>query len=299
VKGELDDLVLVTQALLQKYGKDPSLAFKPFDEENYERGQASKLTVAYIDETPNCEVFPAIKNVLLETIAELKSRGYKVLALPYPELDNLNDVMFDLFMTMGSIPLSTALADEEPAAFNKWRMKLHSFPKPLLPLLYKYYILKGEKRLSQTAWRYRPKSLMEFFELAKQKEMLKLQFLKVWVEKQIDVLLMPAFPTTALYDNDSEKLLSLLPFNTVTNVVDMPAGFVPIRRVKAEEELMNSRFQDSISKTYEKNITGSRGLPVGLQVAAMSFEDELCLGFMKQLENIFKFHELPPAAETQ
>lgn len=38
---------------------------------------------------------------------------------------------------------------------------------------------------------------------------------------------------------------------------------------------------------------GIKGLPVGVQVAAWSFEDETCLGLMKQIEKEFDYHEFP------
>jgi Asp-tRNA(Asn)/Glu-tRNA(Gln) amidotransferase A subunit family amidase len=298
IARNVEDLLLVSQSLLQRYEKDPTISYKKFDEESYNRGLKGKhLHIAYFEDTPETELAPAVKNALHETIEALRGNGHKVTAIPFHELDLFGSTCFDLFMTMGSGPLASSLGAEEPTLFNQWRMKLQNFPSALKPLLYQYYSMTGEKRLSAIARRYQPKTLVEFFGLVRQKEFLRNAFLKMWVDKKFDAMIMPVFPTTAIRAKDSEKLLSFLSYNSLTNVLDMPAGFVPIRRVKLEEEVFVSKFNDSITKAYQDNIKDSKGLPVGVQVATMTFEDELCLGIMKQIENSFNFHEFPLVAE--
>lgn len=38
-------------------------------------------------------------------------------------------------------------------------------------------------------------------------------------------------------------------------------------------------------RRIKKTMEGSEGLPVGVQVAAFTYEDEICLGVMKKIEN--------------
>ena len=37
----------------------------------------------------------------------------------------------------------------------------------------------------------------------------------------------------------------------------------------------------------------SEGLPVGVQIAALPWQDEKCLAAMKELESVVDFHQLP------
>jgi len=169
-------------------------------------------------------------------------------------------------------------------------------PKFTLSALCKYYILKGERRLSNFAWNIRPKSLPEFFGGVRQKEVIRNRFTQVWNEKKIDVLIMPVFPLPAVRAEDGENLLQFLTFNLPASAFDMPAGTVPIRCVKPEEEVFASRYKDSTADIYTNSIKGSSGLPIGIQVVSMSFEDEMCLAAMKHIEDIFKFHKMADIA---
>ena len=53
---------------------------------------------------------------------------------------------------------------------------------------------------------------------------------------------------------------------------------------------------DVITKEVRASSEGSRGLPVGIQIVALPYEEEKILGFMKGLEkevNFYGKHPLP------
>ena len=293
----VDDLVLVSRSILGKYESDPYNYYSPFDDKKLERGATNKFNIAYMDQSQSCEVAPAIRNAIIETVNELKSRGHNVFPITFDEIDRLNHVMFDLYMALGKLSLKVGLKEERHLDLHKWRMKLQNLSHTELKLLCNYYDFKGEKRLSQWAWSLRAKSLIEFFTCVREKETIRNKFTQIWTEKKIDILLTPVFPLTAPKPEDIEKILPYLTFCSLTNAFDMPSGTIPVRQVTAEEEIFVSKFNDSISNIYRNNIQGSKGLPIGIQISTMSYEDELCLGFMKQIEEIFQFHKFAEAIE--
>ena len=66
----------------------------------------------------------------------------------------------------------------------------------------------------------------------------------------------------------------------------MPAGTVPVTTVRATEEVYRSKDRDSIQAAAVKACVGTAGLPVGVQVVAAPWHDELCLRAMRELESV-------------
>uniref|UniRef100_A0A3Q4I5N6 Fatty acid amide hydrolase n=1 Tax=Neolamprologus brichardi TaxID=32507 RepID=A0A3Q4I5N6_NEOBR len=105
-----------------------------------------------------------------------------------------------------------------------------------------------------------------------------------WRSCNIDVLLSPMIgPATAV---SCTMLYNLLKF---------PAGVVPVSTVTAkdEEELKHYKgcYQDSYDKSLKEvthTMTGGEGLPVAVQCVALPWQDELCLRFMKEVEQLVK-----------
>uniref|UniRef100_A0A3Q3CL59 Fatty-acid amide hydrolase 1 n=1 Tax=Haplochromis burtoni TaxID=8153 RepID=A0A3Q3CL59_HAPBU len=76
------------------------------------------------------------------------------------------------------------------------------------------------------------------------------------------------------------------------NLLKFPAGVVTVSTVTAkdEEELKHYKgcYQDSFDKSLKEAVTGGEGLPVAVQCVALPWQDELCLRFMKEVEQLVK-----------
>ena len=53
----------------------------------------------------------------------------------------------------------------------------------------------------------------------------------------------------------------------------MPAGALPVGIVRQEEEYYNSVHRDDLTEALRQCARGSKGLPVGVQVVGMPFEE--------------------------
>jgi Asp-tRNA(Asn)/Glu-tRNA(Gln) amidotransferase A subunit family amidase len=63
----------------------------------------------------------------------------------------------------------------------------------------------------------------------------KKSFLKEWKDKEIDVLVTPVMPFTALYPGSTELLIYQLTYCCFQNVLELPAGVIPTRFVLPNE----------------------------------------------------------------
>uniref|UniRef100_A0A8C4DTB0 Fatty-acid amide hydrolase 1 n=1 Tax=Dicentrarchus labrax TaxID=13489 RepID=A0A8C4DTB0_DICLA len=111
-----------------------------------------------------------------------------------------------------------------------------------------------------------------------------------WLKKTLSFLLKPLVRLNNLF------LFSVLPdvltYMMLYNLLNFPAGVVPVSTVTAEdeEELKHYKgvYQDLMDKSFKQAVSGGEGLPVAVQCVALPWQDELCLRFMKEVEQLIK-----------
>ncbi len=74
-------------------------------------------------------------------------------------------------------------------------------------------------------------------------------------------------------------------YTSMYNFLNFPAGVLPITKVKENEQYYKSKINDFITRDLDKIMKGSKGLPVGVQVVALPWNDELLIEVMKLIEN--------------
>jgi Asp-tRNA(Asn)/Glu-tRNA(Gln) amidotransferase A subunit family amidase len=81
----------------------------------------------------------------------------------------------------------------------------------------------------------------------------------------------------------------LFSYTCIWNVLGMTAGSIPITIVREDEQYYNSKYNDDISDAIKSSVKDSAGLPNGIQVIGLPYDEEKVLGLMKQIENHFNF----------
>ncbi len=71
------------------------------------------------------------------------------------------------------------------------------------------------------------------------------------------------------------------------NVLGMPAGSVAATRVRPDEETDRPQTRDQVDRAARETEVGSAGLPVGVQVAARHWREDIVLAVMAVLEEEF------------
>jgi fatty acid amide hydrolase len=95
---------------------------------------------------------------------------------------------------------------------------------------------------------------------------------------------LPAYVHGASLDLQLDPLL----YSTLYNVLGMPAGVVAATRVRAGEESDRRPSRDNVERTARRVEAGSAGLPVGVQVAARHWREDITLAVMAALEEHFR-----------
>ena len=94
---------------------------------------------------------------------------------------------------------------------------------------------------------------------------------------------MPGFPVPAIHHGNAWKCNYILMNVCVWNALHYPAGALPMSVVAPEEAHFQDNFNDIVTKSMRKEVEGSTGMPVGVQVISYPSNDEQVLYVMRQL----------------
>lgn len=101
---------------------------------------------------------------------------------------------------------------------------------------------------------------------------------------EYDCLLLPGGLVPAYPVGKSRNYTFLQEIFQLPNTLKMCAGCVPIRKVEKDEELYITDQSNLHTKAIINCLKNSRGLPVGVQVCALQFEEEKCLKAMVEIQ---------------
>ncbi|XP_062437580.1 fatty-acid amide hydrolase 1-like [Rhea pennata] len=115
------------------------------------------------------------------------------------------------------------------------------------------------------------------------------EFITRWKNLDLDVILCPVLgPAFTL--GYMETNLDALSSTMLYNILNFPAGVVPVTTVtEADEEqlhLYSGYLDEPWHKKLRKTVEGAVGLPVAVQCVALPWQEELCLRFMKEVERL-------------
>lgn len=99
----------------------------------------------------------------------------------------------------------------------------------------------------------------------------------------LDAIVSPATTLPALRHGGADEA----PFGTYTllaSLLGWPAGAVPITSVREDEQTSVARGRDVMDRTASATEAGSAGLPIGVQIMARPFRDDVALALMRTLE---------------
>ena len=290
----VDDLVLLTKGMITPQNRefDPSDPLVPWNEEKYQSKE--KLKIGYFVTEDLFGASRSCKRAVREAVAALEKQGHKVIEIKFP---NFTDIAMHLltvaFLEGKARRHLAALEGEKPVHELEALIaagRLPDFLKSFMKLFVGKrvgMILDCTKLLSANEAVLKTSRYLE----------LKQQFLKYWVDYNLDAVVCPTFGVPAFKHNYSAKLMPSACYLWPASFANLPSGVVPVTKVLPGEDVYNSEdslFTDDVIYKYaQENMKGSVGLPISVQVLALPWEDEKCLTVMKTLENEFNFHEFP------
>ena len=173
--------------------------------------------------------------------------------------------------------------DVDPSILANWLLAKIPFPiKYLLGLC----LSKFSPGLS-LGFKNGPISAMQLQDLLAERKCAIKAVVKEWKELNLDVVIGPAFPHPAVPSHMPTRLLPSGTYTGIYNVLDFPAGVVPIRYATSQDEADMESYPthgNPLLKMIKSSMKGMEGLPLSVQVIGLPYHDECILSVMKMLE---------------
>ncbi|XP_015277431.1 PREDICTED: vitamin D3 hydroxylase-associated protein-like [Gekko japonicus] len=287
---DVDSLVLCMKALLcdDMFQLDPTVPPMLFNEEIY--SSTAPLRIGYYDTDGYFLLPPCMRRAVHETRKLLQEAGHTLVHFTPPSVPYVMDELFikGLFADGGSTLLAMFGKDIiDPSLKHQVNyLRIPNLVKKGLAKIIKPWFPRLANHLNALCGVRSVKSLWEQHD--KVKAYCK-KFVDEWRKCKLDVVLCPVLGPafTLRYPG---KLLAAVSSTMLYNVLNFPAGVVPVTTVTEDDEEELQQYQgqcgDPWDKKLKKAVEGTVGLPVAVQCVALPWQEELCLRFMKEVETL-------------
>ncbi|KAF1480455.1 Vitamin D3 hydroxylase-associated protein, partial [Megadyptes antipodes antipodes] len=290
---DVDSLALCMKALLcqDMFQLDPTVPPIPFNEEVY--SSSAPLRVGYYDTDGYFPLPPCMRRVVWETKGALQAAGHQLVPFSPPRIHYVMTELFlkTFFADGGRAWLDVFTGDiVDPSLKSQVNScKIPSLGKKLLALILKPLQFLLLLKLKNVATISTCRSVKEMWNHHHQIEAYRTEFIARWRELRLDVVLCPVLGP-AFTTGYPGKLLTAISSTMLYNVLNFPAGVVPVSMVTEGDEEELKLYQgwcdDPWDRTLKQAVAGAVGLPVAVQCVALPWREELCLRLMKEVETL-------------
>ncbi|NWZ05097.1 FAAH1 hydrolase, partial [Agelaius phoeniceus] len=290
---DVDSLALCMKALLcqEMFQLDPSVPPIPFNEEVY--SSSAPLRVGYYDTDGYFPLPPCMRRAVKETRSALQAAGHQLVPFSPPRIPYvMNELFMKTFFADGGrafVDVFTGNIVDPGLKPQVNSCKMPRLVKKLLALLLKPLQFLLLLQLKDVAIISTRRSVQEMWDHHHQIQVYRSQVISQWQELQLDVVLCPVLGP-AFTTGYPRKLLGAISSTMLYNVLNFPAGVVPVSTVtEADEEelkLYKGCCDDPWDRTLKQAVSGAVGMPVAVQCVALPWQEELCLRFMKEVETL-------------
>jgi fatty acid amide hydrolase len=296
------DLVLMVKAWLSPqssmYLRDPTLAPVHFGNDGG-RGSKSRLRVGYFVFDGWFECAEACARAVEQAREALQNAGHELVPFQVPDPYEYVRLYISVISADGHMRnLRSGLEGEDLLPEYSFMSRVSKMPLWLRnSLVWLHATILGNERVAHVLKAGKSRDAYEFWNIARDVQKYRYLFVASMEEQGLDALLCPGGTLPALPHGESSHLSLGASTTFLFNLLHLPAGTVPITRVRKDEEerLLSSEASrhrpDQWTKRAEQSLRDSAGLPIGVQVAARPWHDELVLELMQQIEERIGFSQ--------
>ncbi|VDP70485.1 unnamed protein product [Echinostoma caproni] len=295
---QVTDLVAMMRTLLRPsmFSLDPTVPPIPFNEAIFSGLDKPRLTIGYFETFKDrnlMETVPSVRRAVRQAVAVLSRQGHRVVKFDPPEPFWAMQLSLRAICTDGGESTADALT-MEPLSKHTRSMKIASrIPKSCFPLL--DWLTRRMVGPPMALARYvrgfqKPD---DAFYLASDIVTYRGRFAEAWAGAgPLDALVCPVsiYPAPSLEMPAYFEIPSIV-YTILFNLVDYPAGSVPVDRVIKEDIEQANRLMTEARENGDRHYemlyyhqSDTLGLPLGVQVVGKPFEEELVLRVMRELE---------------
>jgi len=248
-------------------------------------GQKPKLRIGYFEELSWFSPSPACRRAVRETVKRLEMEGHELVPFTVPRLDELMEFFFNAVGADGGVFTREFLDGEDVEEHVKglaYNGLVPPFVKSVIAFVSEHAF--GETKFAKVLRCSNAKDVATYNRLFAERKRFKNYLMLTWRESNLDALISPPVPCPAITHNTGKLISPLFVYTFLWNVVDFPAGVVPVTKVTQDDVDQIKGGGDMYQRIVAESDRQSEGLPVGVQVCTLPWTDALCLHVMKEIE---------------
>ncbi|MGJ5621384.1 amidase [Sulfitobacter sp. MF3-043] len=250
--------------------------------------QIKGMRIGMYVENGHFPVSPAIRRAILEAADALRSMGATVEPIVPPDAREAIRIFIGATSAGGGKFFKTLLGDEEPIPQVADLLRGIWTKPALLRVAAWLQDMKGQGHQAYAMRCLGTRSVAEYWSLADARTDFRQKFLQSLDDGHFDAVICPPFALPAIPHNTCQHLLPSAGYAIVYNVIGAPAGVVSLTNVRPDEESDRVVSRDLADITASAVEQGSAGLPVGVQVVARHWREDIVLAVMSALEDHFR-----------
>jgi fatty acid amide hydrolase len=277
------DLALVMKALdpIHMSANDARVPPVPFDDPSAIDVGGLRIGVMIDDGfvTPSHAILRA-----LERAAEaLRARGATVVPFTPPGITRAIQLYFAALSADGGAIVDQGLGDDEVEPSLQSLRRIAHVPTQGRRLGAKLAALVGQDKLALVLSAVGERRVADLWALTHEIRTYRFTMTEAMGNAGVDALVCAAHATPALPHGGASNFTLAGSGSMLWNLVQFPAGVVPVKRVESHEARRDLP-RDMLEKRAAKFDKASAGLPVGVQVVARPWREDLCLAVMGAIE---------------
>jgi fatty acid amide hydrolase len=283
----VEDLSLALNVLAAPGQEAFDLSVPPVSLREVKRELPREMRVAMFTDNGFFTAAPALRRAVREAADALRARGVTVDEWQPPDVDAAWRIYLGLAFGDGMSGARRALKGSR----LDWRIRGITWGAAPPEIFYKLsawqWALLGQKRIGRDVRRLGARSTKAYWRLVDERTRYRTAFVEALDAAGYDAIICPADGLPALRHGSSFLLSNAMSYSNLFNLLGMPAGVVAATRVRADEESDRAPSFDVVERMARKVELGSSGLPVGVQVAARHWREDVALSIMFALEEHF------------
>ena len=213
----------------------------------------------------------------------LQAAGAHVVDVALPRVPEAIDAYFAALSADGGAASILALEGSEVDVALKSLVRVARLPRRALAVLAGTVSTMGQRRIGRFLRGLGAKSVAELWRITAELRAIRAGIEGALREAAVDVLLCPAHATPALPHGASRDFVLAGEVSILWNLTQLPAGVVPVTRVRADEA-GREPSGDQLERRAAEVDAASAGLPVGVQVVGRAWEEHVVLATMEAIE---------------
>ncbi len=239
--------------------------------------------VGWWDDAGPLTASPAIVRGVREAVERLDRSGVETVRLDGRLAAEAAWLLLGIVAADGGADVKRLFAGERPMPGVRRLLAIAGLPRRWRPLVAAVARLTGRGIEAEGVARTGPRTAAEVERFLAEREAVATRFASL--AAGCDAIVCPVSALPALRHGTAARLVLAAAPCLLANLLDLPAGAVPVTRVRPDEERSRPWRVDPVLRAARAVDRGSCGLPVGVQVVGGPGRDEAdVLGAMRRIE---------------